>query len=191
MGMELFSKWQYTVEQKRLPIGEDVYEIKDLDKNFICYVKREKGAGEHVANYLLGAGGGLLKHTQAAELWFETSDGQKLLTLSKGKGYKNVGFEIRDPEGKVLGSVQMKKRLVGKPRYVLEDSEGNELAEVKSGLVVRHDYKIKTPDGKEVGKVHKKWLKVAKDAYDVDISDQTFDPTLILSLAVAIDVIEK
>ncbi len=132
-----------------------------------------------------------MKHTQAAELWFETSDGQKILTLSKGKGYRNVGFEIRDPEGKVLGSVQMKKRFVGSPRYILEDSEGNELAEVKSGLVVRHDYKIKTPDGKEVGKVHKKWLKVAKDAYDVDISDQTFDPTLILSLAVAIDVIEK
>jgi len=85
----------------------------------------------------------------------------------------------------------MKKSLIGKPRYVLEDSEGKELAMVKSGFAVRHDYKIKTPDGKEVGKVHKKWLKVAKDAYEVDISDQTFDPALILSLTVAIDVIEK
>jgi len=189
--MGLFSKWQYTVEQKRLPIGEDVYEIKDLDKNLICYVKREKHVAEHVGKYLLGLGDELAKHTLAAELWFESPDGQKLLTLSKGKGYKNIGFELRDPEGNVLGSVQMKKRIIGKPRYVLEDSEGNELAEVKSGLVVRHNFKIKTPKGKEVGKVHQKWLKVMKDAYEVDISDQTFDQALILSLVVAIDVIEN
>ena len=189
--MSLFSRWEYTVEQKRTPVGEDVYEIKDLDKNLICYAKRDKGAGELAAKY---AGPARLDHMAkqigAAELWFETPDGQKLLTLSKGKGYRNVAFEIKDLEGKILGTVQMKKRIVGKPRYVLEDSEGKELAEVKSGLAIRHDYKIKNLDGKEVGKVHKKWLKVMKDAYNVDISDHTFDPVLILSLAIAIDVIE-
>lgn len=43
--MILFTKSQYVVEQKRLAVGEDVYEIKDLDKNLICYVKRKKGEG--------------------------------------------------------------------------------------------------------------------------------------------------
>ena len=189
--LSLFTKSEYVVEQKRLAVGEDVYEIKDLDKNLICYVKRKKGEGELTAKY---AGPAHLDHliqqTSAAELWFETSDGRKFLTLSKGKGYRNVGFEIKDTEGKNLGSILMKKRIVGKPRYVLEDSEGEELAEVKSGLVVRHDYKIKNSNGKEVAKVHKKWLKMMKDSYAIEILDKSLDPTLILSLTIAIDLIE-
>lgn len=132
----------------------------------------------------------LIQQTSVAELWFETPDGKKFLTLSKGKGYRKVGFEIQDTEGKNLGSILMKKRLVGKPRYVLEDSDGKELAEVKSGLVVRHDYQIKNTDGKEIAKVHKKWLKMMKDSYAIDILDQSLDPTLILSLTIAIDLIE-
>jgi len=189
--LSLFTKSEYVVEQKRLPVGEDVYEIKDLDKNLICYVKRKKGEGELAAKYVGPAHlDHLMQQTGAAELWFEAPDGKKFLTLSKGKGYRKVGFEIQDMDGKNLGSILMKKRIVGKPRYVLEDSENNELAEVKSGLVVRHDYKIKSSDGKEVAKVHKKWLKMMKDSYAIEILDKSLDPTLILSLTIAIDLIE-
>ena len=198
--MSLFTKTRYTMEQKRHAM-EDIYEIKDLQKKLICIVRRagkqakaEKLAGE--AEGLedvpsAGFGEKMAKNIAASSLTFETPDGNKFLTLSKGKGYRNVGFEIRDLKGKVLGSVQMEKRHGGKPRYVLEDSDGNEFAEVKSGLALRHDFKIITADGKEIGKVHKKWPKFKKDAYAVEISDQTFDPSLVLSLAVAIDVIEN
>ena len=166
-----------------------IYEIKDLKRKLICIVRQ---AGKQAkAENLAGAAEGLADVPfTASTLTFETPDGNKFLTLSKGKGHENAGFEIWDLKGKFLGSVQMEKHRVGKPRYVLEDSEGNELAEVKSALAARYDFKIKTADGKEVAKVHKKWLKFMKDAYTVDISDRKFDPTLVLSLAVAIDVIE-
>lgn len=195
----IFSKRQYSLEQKVLSIG-DVYEIKDREGNLLCTVKRSKvqSGAENVGSLvggLLGAntrgGANLLKRAAPTNLSFETPDGKKILEIKKGKGWKNIPFEINDDLGKLLGSILMKQPFIGNPYYVLKDSQGQEVATAK-GKFMRYDFKVTTTRGQEVAKIHKKWASElkSKDAYGVDITDQTFDATLVLSLVLAVDVVE-
>lgn len=201
--MSLFTDVQYTFEQKRLSVG-DVYEIKDRAQNLVCRVKSHVGAADiaekatSVAEYIpvdaipgLGPIAKMTKRMMAAKLFFETPDGKKLFEILKGKSWKvkNTIFEMKNNDGNVLASISLKAKILGGIQYFLQDPTGNELAKTKGNLT-KHNYVITNANGKEIGKIHKKWLKMMKDAYTVDIFDKTLDPLFILAFAVAIDFIE-
>ena len=130
--MSLFSKSKYVIEMlggASSPSSRRGYAVKDSYGNVIGSV--EQSGFEKEDPIILS---------------IKTPDGKKHLEITKGVGWRKgwrekVPFEIKDAEGRMLGSVA--------GRW-LQDPEGRKLLQVKAApFSATWKTKIRRPDGRE------------------------------------------
>jgi len=163
----MFDKTQYVIEQKLVTL-RDAYGVKDVNGNFLGYVKRQM-------------------LTFGPKFWLEGTDGTRLAEI-RGKALRAT-YEVFNAQNQLRATIKPAGKFAfGSPEWRMEDPKGQQLAKAK-GDFMGHNYQILAPDGSVIAQIHKKWVSIA-DSYCIDISRQGLDPLLILSCAVIMDHVE-
>lgn len=170
--MDMFDHLQYIIEKsklERLKSFRGVYDVKDAHGNRLGYVKQERLKGN---------------------FWFERTNGERMGEVKlEGNEYR-----VYDAEKQLRGIIERvkprgwKETLFGKPKWRIEDSGGQQIAEVKETgkfLRTRARYQILAPDGGLVGEISLK-LSFAPGfrGYRINISRQDLDTILTISYTI-------
>ncbi|MFC9975087.1 LURP-one-related/scramblase family protein [Spirillospora sp. NPDC127200] len=142
--------------------------------------------------------------------WIEDESGERaFLVDGKVLGVRQT-FELKDPGGAVLAVIRRKmlgvhnamtverdgrqaavvrKHLINLPRdrFTVELAGGGEWA--VSGNVLHKQYTVEGEAGR-IAVIARKWVRV-RDAYEVEIPDDTPDVPLVLAVAVAVDTLAE
>lgn len=140
------------------------------------------------------------KHLMPTTVEVRDQCGMIQFTISRGWYIFRSRVEVNDPNGELVGYFKSKLISWGGGFYVY-DRNDKQFAEVK-GNIFRFNYKLVSADGStELGFVSKKWENLARefltsaDTYLVEaaeeLQDQPFAKILVLSAALAIDLIFK
>ena len=130
----------------------------------------------------------------------EKPDDSLVFSLNRGIYIFRSRVEIHDGQGSLIG--YLKSKLISwSGGFYIYDKRDRVFGEVKGNLI-GFNYRVVTPDGGvELGRVSKKWTSIVQelftssDTYMVevneDLDDQPIAKMLVLSAALAIDMIFK
>ena len=152
--MNLFDEPQYLIEKKRATL-RPTYNVKDMTGKVLGYYK-----------------GQMLK----PNYWFEGTDGTRIGEIRS----KRMKYEIYDAQNQPQAIVRPALGNKWKPPWLIEDSEGHPLAEIKQSSKFLREYQILSPDGSIMATITP--IIKMRPSYRIDIYRQGLAPMLILSL---------
>lgn len=134
----------------------------------------------------------------ALPMSLEVTDGGDARVLRLEKPWFTRRFTVLRPDGTLVGSISKQLR-VGKARFIMSDSIGTEIGEVRAVNWRARDFVVSDLAGEEVARTSKKWRGLATemftdaDTYVVNIQPHVSEPMRSLAMAatLVIDVILK
>lgn len=156
----MFDKTQYVIEKKLWTLRE-TYNVKDANGNLIGYVK---------------------SHILRPISWFEGTDGTRIGEICS----KRMKYEIYDAQKQPQAVIRPASRKKWKSPWLIEDPEGQQLAEIQQSSKFLREYQVLAPDGGVIAKIHPiiraPFLPRGKTpSYRIQILRQDLDPLLILT----------
>jgi uncharacterized protein YxjI len=162
------------MQMQILSLGKN-YDVMDEGKNLLCKVGLD--GSQNMKGALVGAAisqvaGDYLGRFAQRSLQYtyrvKDAQGQLALEIRKGSGGNTAAFQVVDPPaGSLLGTIQMKRSLIGGLKASWVSPEGQVYLSPK-GNIIRRKYQILGPDGSEWGHVRHKILAI-RDTWELDL----------------------
>ena len=161
------------------------YSIRTPDGQELLYAYEESGFFSRM----------FLRNHRPLTIHFVDNDGNEVITAERGFFWMFSHLYVGDEEGKLIGSLQRKFKVLGR-RISIRDDEGAERSEIRGGLFRPHTFMVHS-EGDEVARITKRWSGLGRelfsdaDTFQVGMNlervDQAF-ATIILAAAISIDL---
>ena len=160
------------------------YEVMRPDGQTVLFAYEESG----------GLGRVLLQRNRALTLHVAGLDGEEVLAASRAFFWFFPTMQVRDSSGRHIGTIRRKFGLL-KRRILLEDPQGNVIAEVSGSVFRRYTFMV-NQGGQEVGRITKQWSGMGRemftdaDTFAVELPAEGDDDLqhLVLATAFAVDL---
>ena len=136
------------------------YMIRDADGNDIGVIRQEGQSKAKKLLRLVSSVDQFMTHTLAVY----DADGTKALQLVRPRKLVKSRLEVSDGNGEPVGSI-VQQNAIGKIRFGLHDTAGNEIGIVRGENWRAWDFAIEDASGKEVGRINKKWEGLLKAGF--------------------------
>jgi uncharacterized protein YxjI len=148
------------------------YMVRDADGNDIGVIRQEGQSKAKKLLRLVASVDQFMTHT----LGVYDVDGTKVLEMVRPRKLVKSRLEISDGHGQPVGSI-VQQNAIGKIRFGLHDTAGNEIGMVRGENWRAWDFAIEDGSGKEIGRITKKWEGLLKTSFTTaDNYILTIDP---------------
>ncbi len=187
---ELLHTSEFFVNQKaKLVELTNEYKIRDTEGGEIGVIRQEGQSKLKKLARLVSSLDQFMTHTLAVY----DAGGDKVLQLTRPRKIMKSKLVVEDGDGWPVGVIAQ-RNMVGKIRFGLEDSQGQQLGEIRAENWRAWDFAIVDQTEREVARITKKWEGLAKtmfttaDDYFVEIDPSLRGPLRLLAFAAAAGV---